>query len=70
MCQSTRGDGSYSLMLSPSQATASTSHPHPSHCKVHGGPCGALEDGEAGGEGEVPLVVPSYGGKVRMNGSH
>lgn len=50
---------------------ASTSHPHPSHYKVHAGPCGALWHGQAGGVGGVtPLVFPVGVGKVKMSGNH
>lgn len=49
---------------------ASTSHPHPSHYKVHAGPCGALLHGEGGdADGGVPQAVPADVEKVRMSGS-
>lgn len=49
---------------------ASTSRPHPSHYKVHAGPCEALgHEGGGGADGEAPRVVPADVGKVRMNGS-
>ena len=50
---------------------ASTSHPRPSHYKVHAGPCGALEHGGAVGVDVVaPRVAPAYVGRVRMSGNH
>lgn len=50
---------------------ASTSHPHPSHYKVHAGPCGALwHVGGGGVDGVAPQVAPSDVEKVRMSGSH
>lgn len=50
---------------------ASTSHPRPSHYKVHVGPCGALgHEGAGGVGGGVPPVVPVDVGKVKMSGSH
>lgn len=49
---------------------ASTSHPHPSHYKVHAGPCRALEHGGAGDvDGVVPLAAPADEGKARMSGN-
>lgn len=50
---------------------ASTSHPRPSHYKVHAGPCEALGHGGGGGAGGgVPQVAPADVEKVRMSGSH
>lgn len=50
---------------------ASTSHPRPSHYKVHAGLCGGLWHGRSGGEGgPVPLEVPGDAEKVMMSGSH
>lgn len=65
--------GCYVSPLTPhpaSTSAASTSHPRPSHCKVHAGPCGGLWHGRSGGEGgAVLLEVPGDAETVMMSGS-